>query len=504
MTIRRPQDHVESPLGDLHRAWLQAFAAITECAGELCTNRHIRSVEPDARRPARYDSYPEGHRIGVGMSQRSTAEHHCACGTRLALDNPGVQCSRCQRVSRGEFSTPLPLPVDSWRTERFADAFARQHIGLLVRAYRLHPAHRSAYGPAGISQAQMGQWLGLGQPQVSRLETGPPVRNLDTLSHWARVLAIPPTLLWFDLPRVGSPVPGPGSHSGEAPDVDRRQVLGALAGLGAMAGLSGQSQPLDVIRQLLNSSLPQDAPGYTTEDWMEVAYDHAMAYQSTPPEALLPELLADVLALRDAIETATASQVQGLYQGRPLPSVLRQTEAALGLAGDQISVGRLQVLACRAKSLARLGAGAEAENLLRRLSADFSSMPVTAGMEQSSLMSWPEQNLFHTASFVYTATGRFQSAIDSQDAALTAYPQSMTRCRAQIELHRAACLVTDGQIAGGLDHAGEVFGRLPIEHRTRNVRVVAGHVLSAVPGTAVNQPVVRTYREVLSTSTDRA
>ncbi len=409
----------------------------------------------------------------------------------------------------------------------------------------------------------MGQWLGLGQPQVSRLENGPPVRNLDTLCHWARVLAVPPALLWFDLPKAGgvtSPVPEPSSYSGGAPDVDRRQVLGALAGLGAMAGLGGQSQPLDLIRQLLNSSLPQDAPGYTTDDWMEVAYDHAMAYQSTPPEALLPELLADVLALRDAIETAAADQVQGLYragatlatvaamttsalgrhddsrrwwrtarrsadasaerdlqvwvrgyeamsglyQGRPLTAVLRQTEAALDLAGERVSVGRLQVTACRAKSLARLGAGAEAEHLLHRLSADFSSMPTTIGMEQSSLMSWPEQNLFHTASFVYTATGRFQSAIDSQDAALAAYPQTMTRCRAQIELHRAACLVTDGQVAGGLNHAGEVFGRLPVEHRTRNVRVVAGHVLSAVPGTAVNQPVVRTYREVLSAPADRA
>jgi tetratricopeptide (TPR) repeat protein len=35
---------------------------------------------------------------------------------------------------------------------------------------------------------------------VSRIENGPPVRNIDSLAHWARVLGIPAGLLWFDLP----------------------------------------------------------------------------------------------------------------------------------------------------------------------------------------------------------------------------------------------------------------------------------------------------------------
>jgi hypothetical protein len=30
----------------------------------------------------------------------------------------------------------------------------------------------------------LGTWLGLTQAQVSRIENGPPVRNLDTLAHW--------------------------------------------------------------------------------------------------------------------------------------------------------------------------------------------------------------------------------------------------------------------------------------------------------------------------------
>ncbi|MGH4019413.1 MAG: hypothetical protein ACRDT0_09300, partial [Pseudonocardiaceae bacterium] len=57
-----------------------------------------------------------------------------------------------------------------------------------------------------ISQTLLGQWLGLRQPHVSRFETGPPRQLLDTLQHWARVLRIPPELLWFRLPADTTPL----------------------------------------------------------------------------------------------------------------------------------------------------------------------------------------------------------------------------------------------------------------------------------------------------------
>jgi transcriptional regulator with XRE-family HTH domain len=52
----------------------------------------------------------------------------------------------------------------------------------------------------GITQALVGQWLGISQAQVNRIEKGAPSKNIDTLAHWARVLRIPADLLWFDLP----------------------------------------------------------------------------------------------------------------------------------------------------------------------------------------------------------------------------------------------------------------------------------------------------------------
>ncbi len=106
----------------------------------------------------------------------------------------------CQRASRDKLIAPPQVPAEFWRTDQFQDAFAAQHIGRVARAYRTHPYHHAVYGPSGISQTQLGQWLGLRQPQISRIETGTPIQHLDTLHHWARVLRIPAELLWFRLP----------------------------------------------------------------------------------------------------------------------------------------------------------------------------------------------------------------------------------------------------------------------------------------------------------------
>ncbi len=134
------------------------------------------------------------------VASRSARNRYCRCGTHLAADNTGRQCARCDRASRDKLIAPPQVPAEFWQTEQFRQAFAAQHIGRVSRAFRMHPYHHAVYGPGGISQALLGQWLGLRQPQVSRIETGPPILHLDTLHHWARTLPIPPRMLWFRLP----------------------------------------------------------------------------------------------------------------------------------------------------------------------------------------------------------------------------------------------------------------------------------------------------------------
>jgi len=134
------------------------------------------------------------------MTSKQPWQYYCHCGTRLAKDNSGHQCASCERLSRDKLIAPPEVPPEFWQTEQFREAFAAQHMGWVARAYRTHPYHHAVYGPHGISQTLLGQWVGLRQPHVSRFENGPPTQHLDTLRHWTRVLRIPPELLWFDMP----------------------------------------------------------------------------------------------------------------------------------------------------------------------------------------------------------------------------------------------------------------------------------------------------------------
>ena len=134
------------------------------------------------------------------MASRPRQHRYCRCGTLLARDNPGRQCARCERTSRDKLIAPPEMPSEFWETEQFREAFAARHMGRISRVYRMHPGHHGVYGPAGISQTLLGQWLGLRQPQISRFETERPIQHLDTLQHWARVLRIPVELLWFRMP----------------------------------------------------------------------------------------------------------------------------------------------------------------------------------------------------------------------------------------------------------------------------------------------------------------
>ncbi|WP_370126483.1 helix-turn-helix domain-containing protein [Streptacidiphilus sp. EB103A] len=88
---------------------------------------------------------------------------------------------------------------------------SERHMGHVIRAYRCHPHHVPQYGRRGVPQSTVGEWLGLTQAQVSRIEAGGPPQKLDTLIHIARTLRMPADLLWFQLPAPRSP-----SASGES------------------------------------------------------------------------------------------------------------------------------------------------------------------------------------------------------------------------------------------------------------------------------------------------
>ncbi len=143
---------------------------------------------------------------------RKPSIRYCRCGARLARDNPDTLCTPCRQRACEEAQDPPKVPSEFWKADQLRDAFASRHIGSVAHAYRHHPFHH----PGPLSQELVGGWLGITQAQLSRIEHGPAIRNLDKLIHWAKILRIPARYLWFDLPEERRGVSRPNRSWGEA------------------------------------------------------------------------------------------------------------------------------------------------------------------------------------------------------------------------------------------------------------------------------------------------
>jgi ADP-ribose pyrophosphatase YjhB (NUDIX family)/transcriptional regulator with XRE-family HTH domain len=131
----------------------------------------------------------------IAMRNISPVRYCRSCGGRLARDNTGEQCAPCRAKSDQATLHPPEVPAGFWDTEQMRDALASWHMGRVIHAYRHHPFHDRP-----LSQETVAAWLGITQAQLSRIEHGPPIRDLDRLIYWATLLRIPAASLWFDLP----------------------------------------------------------------------------------------------------------------------------------------------------------------------------------------------------------------------------------------------------------------------------------------------------------------
>jgi transcriptional regulator with XRE-family HTH domain len=129
------------------------------------------------------------------MAQAAAVRSCETCHARLAWDNSDSLCSPC-RKARNSALGPPPVSADFWESADLQAAFADRHMGKVIRAYR----HDALHGPRPLPQDVVAGWLGLTQTQVSRIESGSPVTDLDKLIGWAQILRIPSQYLWFQLP----------------------------------------------------------------------------------------------------------------------------------------------------------------------------------------------------------------------------------------------------------------------------------------------------------------
>ncbi len=161
------------------------------------------------------------------MVTSATPRYCVRCGARLASDNADAACRPCQRTAHEAALNPPHVPPEFWDNDQLRDALIRErHIGHAVRSYRKHPFH----GQRPVSQEIAARWLSVSQTQLSRIENGRPLYDLDRLIQWAKVLRIPPELLWFALPDEGD-------------EVKRREFL--VAGGATAAGFLAVPAALD-------------------------------------------------------------------------------------------------------------------------------------------------------------------------------------------------------------------------------------------------------------------
>lgn len=125
-----------------------------------------------------------------------TARRCRSCKTRLAQDNRRDRCAACTAKARELMVGPPSVSPEFWEDAEIRDALNCWHMGAVISAYRNHPFHGRP-----LPQETTASWAGLTQAQLSRIETGPAIKDLDKLTQWASLLGIPARLLWFQMPK---------------------------------------------------------------------------------------------------------------------------------------------------------------------------------------------------------------------------------------------------------------------------------------------------------------
>lgn len=295
----------------------------------------------------------------------------------------------------------------------------------------------------------------------------------------------------------------------------------------------------------------QDAIGLRSRPqwWQQAVTDYGTSHYLTPPAELLRDLLADTAVLRGHLTEGTdtdrpvllrwAGHLAGIVAmawsnvgerrqsrrwwhtavdaadksgnqvaqvwvrawavangpsiGRPPGEVLALAHERLGedLAADSASCALLGVLA---QTQADLGDPA-AVTTLRRLADLTDRVPAEVAADRTSLFGWPEVRLRYVESYVHSARGDISAAYVAQDRALDLYGTDLPRDRAKILLHRARCMVIDGDVAGGAAYATGVLDDLDAVVRGPGINAAAAAVLAAVPPQARGLTEVATLRE---------
>jgi hypothetical protein len=337
----------------------------------------------------------------------------------------------------------------------------------------------------------------------------------------------------------------------EDDDVQRRQFLAGLASVG-FAGSVSLATGLEALRH----GVIADAGGEGADlnDWEAITWEYGRTYATTPPQALLESLIADLQvasaqlsrlrtdsaerdlrrviahlaaftaqtlsnlgntrashrwwrAARQAADAADHPEtrvwvrgreiIRGLYEHRPVGHLLHLCDEAIAITAAP-GTGTGSVLMGRAQALAMVGARDQATQALRQLYAVLDRLPDHVTTDTDTMYGWPEYRLRHGQSFVYTHLNEQARAKQAHDTALSLYPPHMFRERALVQLHRALGMVRYGDVTTGTNHARQIVTDLPENHRIDMVLELARAVSRAVPDQQQRRPEVTNLNDVLA------
>jgi hypothetical protein len=338
--------------------------------------------------------------------------------------------------------------------------------------------------------------------------------------------------------------------------MQRRQLLRALATLGAA---SPAVEALDHIRSGVDRALGRDEGGHLDE-WEETVAEYGHTYMLLPPQDLLRDLAADLVAVQQvtarhagdrtfpswcrvtgglsmimaktlcnlrqprqarqwwvtaqhAADTSRDTDlslwvrgerlVHGLYEQRPAAVLLRTANEVVERAPGTSGRGLAPLRTVRAQLLALQGEASAAAAELRAAESLFDRLPASVTRDVHSVGGWAEDRLRYTEAWVYAHTGELDRLEQSVTRALDVVPADKPRMRIQLGLLRAAGHVRAGDATEGVRHAHRVYDAQPAGQRTAMVISLARQVLEAVPQDSGAEPAVAAYGELLASGSDR-
>jgi hypothetical protein len=350
-----------------------------------------------------------------------------------------------------------------------------------------------------------------------------------------------------DMQRTGLPAlvsdEGPTASATGSDEVNRRQLL---MGLGAVTALESARQGL--------ARVAGDPERLDLDEWEAIAAEYAHSYLVISPGILIHQLSTDLPAVRALINSSparlrpgycrVASQlavitartwssldeyrqawrwwrtarvladasgdlatrmmcrgeevVMGLYEHRPMSILLDLATEAVALGGDVPTRGTVGLWAGIAQAHATTGRTSDAIDALNRLERMTDALPSSIIDAADSIYGWPEYRTRHTQSYVYTQLGDTNAAGAAQERALALYPATLPASRAQVELHRARCMVLDHDVGGGLAYATQILTTLPDGFQQDAVVLSVGRkVLDTVPRNQWGRPEARILLDAL-------